>query len=65
MSSDSHKAQTGIQPSIVHSQLGEAFYDNVTPACFNQHILRYRHNMAASLIGLDGLDDEKWCDHFC
>ncbi|MEC8744522.1 MAG: YdiU family protein [Pseudomonadota bacterium] len=64
MSSDSHKAQTRIQPSIVHSQLGEAFYDNVTPARFNQHILRYRHNMAASLIGLDGLDDEKWCDHF-
>jgi len=64
MSSDSQQAHAGFQPVSVHSQLGEAFYDKVEPARFKQHILRYRHDRAASLIGLDRLDDAAWCDHF-
>ncbi len=64
MSSDSQQANAGFQPVSVHSQLGEAFYDKVEPARFKQHILRYRHDRAASLIGLDRLDDAAWCDHF-
>jgi len=63
MSSDSNKTSQA-RACRVHSQLGDAFYDIVSPATFKQHLLRYRNDKAASLIGLQGLDDEAWCAHF-
>ena len=68
MSSDSqHNSQAKLfnaKPSMVHAQLGDAFYDTVSPASFQQQILRYRNDKAASLIGLEGLDNAAWCAHF-
>jgi len=44
--------------------LGSAFYDEVTPAAFPQHILRFRNDSAAAEVGLADLDDEAWIAHF-
>lgn len=43
---------------------GAPFFDAVKPAAFPEHILRYRNQPAAASIGLDGLTDNGWCDHF-
>ncbi len=51
-------------PSRRHAELGDAFYDAVQPAIFPRHILRYRNQRWASRVGLDGLDDASWIDHF-
>ena len=51
-------------PQIIHTQLGPAFYDVVTPARFPQHILRYRNQTAAEQIGLAGLSDDDFINHF-
>ena len=47
-----------------HARLGEGFYDPVEPARFPRHILRYRNQRAAASVGLDGIGDERWIDHF-
>ena len=52
------------EPQTIHTQLGPAFYDVVTPARFPQHILRYRNQRAAEQIGLQDLSDEQFIDHF-
>ena len=52
------------EPQTVHTQLGPAFYDVVTPARFPQYILRYRNQRAAEQIGLQDLSDEQFIDHF-
>ena len=52
------------EPQIIHTQLGPAFYDVVTPARFPQYILRYRNQRAAAQIGLQDLSDEQFIDHF-
>ena len=52
------------EPQIIHTQLGPAFYDVVTPARFPQFILRYRNQRAAEQIGLQDLSDEQFIDHF-
>ena len=52
------------RPQKIHTQLGSAFYDVVTPARFPQHILRYRNQQAAEKIGLQDITDEKFIDHF-
>ena len=52
------------QPSAVHRDLGEAFYDDVAAADFPQTILRYRNDRAAATVGLDSLSDGEWIDHF-
>ena len=36
-----------------HFSLGNAFYDIAKPAIFPNHILRFRNNRAAKLIGFD------------
>ena len=51
-------------PQTIHTQLGPAFYDAVTPARFPRHILRYRNQAAADQIGLAGLSDDDFIDHF-
>ena len=52
------------EPQTIHTQLGPAFYDVVTPARFPQYILRYRNQRAAEQIGLQDLSDEQFIDHF-
>jgi uncharacterized protein YdiU (UPF0061 family) len=44
--------------------LGSDFYDPVAPADFPQAILRFRNDRAAAAVGLDGLSDEDWVQHF-
>ncbi|UJQ94327.1 protein adenylyltransferase SelO family protein [Mariluticola halotolerans] len=36
----------------------------MAPADFPQHILRYRNQRAAQTVGLGGLSDTEWLDHF-
>jgi len=38
--------------------------DAVEPAPFPKHILRFRNDRWAAAIGLDGLSDARWADHF-
>jgi len=48
----------------LHATLGEGFFDEVAPAAFPQHILRYRNQRAAARVGLDTLTDAEWIAHF-
>ena len=45
-------------------ELGDAFYDPVTPANFPKTVLRFRNDRAAASIGLDALSDDAWRAHF-
>jgi len=38
--------------------------DAVDPAQFPKHVLRFRNQRWARAVGLDGLDDAAWIDHF-
>ena len=49
-------------PAIL--SLGSEFYDEVAPADFPKTILRYRNDVAAKTVGLDGLSNEDWIKHF-
>ena len=51
-------------PSRRHADLGQEFYDLVQAARFPAHILRYRNRQWAGRVGLDGLSDAEWIDHF-
>ncbi len=44
--------------------LGAEFCDPVAPADFPQTILRVRNDRAAATVGLDGLTDTEWVEHF-
>lgn len=50
--------------SQAHAALGEAFFDLVEPARFPAHILRHRNQRWAARVGLGGLDEAAWLDHF-
>jgi len=52
------------RPDPVFMRLGPDFADPVRPADFPQAILRFRNDRAAATIGLEGLDDAAWLDHF-
>ncbi|ACI51713.1 protein of unknown function UPF0061 [Gluconacetobacter diazotrophicus PA1 5] len=52
------------RPARNHLTLGDAFYDPVAAADFPAHILRFRNQEAAAQVGLDGLTDAEWIDHF-
>lgn len=52
------------KPRTDHLSLGEGFFDPVEPARFPEHVLRYRNHRAAASVGLDGLTDAQWLDHF-
>ena len=51
-------------PETAILELGDAFYDPVSAADFPQTILRFRNDRAAAEVGLDGLDDAEWIEHF-
>ena len=53
-----------LRPSTSHTKLGDAFFDEVTPAQFPQLTLRYRNQRAAASVGLDTLTDAQWVTHF-
>ena len=53
-----------LKPSKAHAVLGDAFFDKVQPARFPELTLRYRNQRAAASVGLDGLSDAQWLDHF-
>ena len=56
--------EPAYRPSTKHADLGQAFYDLVAPASFPQHIVRYRNQKWAERVGLGGLTDAAWADHF-
>ncbi len=53
-----------FRPSTAHASLGGEFFDEVAPAKFPRHILRYRNQRWAARVGLDTLTDAEWLDHF-
>src|SRR5687767_3394080 len=53
-----------FRPAKKHAELGDTFYDPVTPATFPKHILRYRNQRWAQRVGLDDLTDAQWISHF-
>jgi uncharacterized protein YdiU (UPF0061 family) len=52
------------RPDPVFMRLGPDFADPVAPADFPRTILRFRNDRAATTIGLEGLTDAEWLDHF-
>ena len=57
-------ASPDFRPSLAHAALGGDFYDEVEPAKFPEHILRYRNQRWAERVGLGSLTDGEWLDHF-
>jgi len=53
-----------FKPARHHETLGDAFYDRVAPADFPQTLLRHRDQRWARRVGLDGLSDDQWLEHF-
>ena len=51
-------------PSQAVLTLGDSFYDRAAPAAFPEARLRFRNDRAADMVGLGGLDDAAWVDHF-
>jgi len=52
------------RPSTAHAALGPEFFDEVAAADFPRHILRHRNQPWAARVGLDGLADAQWIEHF-
>ena len=57
-------ADLKTQPCAPYQELGGAFFDPVAAANFPKTILRYRNQRAAEEVGLEGLSDEAWVQHF-
>lgn len=55
---------TSYAAAPIHGTLDDRFYQKVDAATFPDHQLRYRNDRAAASVGLDGLDDTAWVDHF-
>jgi uncharacterized protein YdiU (UPF0061 family) len=45
-------------------ELGEGFYDEVEPARFPRHTLRFRNQRWAERVGLGELSEDEWIAHF-
>ncbi len=58
----------GYKPVQAYEALGDdagaPFYDAVEAAAFPQHLTRYRNQRWAGAVGLGGLSDDGWVDHF-
>jgi serine/tyrosine/threonine adenylyltransferase len=52
------------RPDPRFAALGPEFGDAVEAASFPAHILRWRNQAAAKTVGLVGLSDTSWIDHF-
>lgn len=55
---------SGFSGSRAHARLGETFFDLVKPADFPRAELRYRNQRWAGRMGLAGLTDAQWVEHF-
>lgn len=62
MRADPQAADYRPDPAI--SRLSSWLGDEVAPADFPKTILRYRNDRAAASVGLAGLADEQWVQHF-
>ena len=51
-------------PSNIHSQLGNDFFEKAIPAKFPKHILRFRNNRAAKSLNFEKINDEEWINYF-
>jgi len=51
------------RPTTPLLDLGPAYWDEVAPARFPEHRLRWRDDRAAAEVGLDGLTDAEWVNH--
>jgi serine/tyrosine/threonine adenylyltransferase len=51
-------------PETTILELGADFFDPVESAPFPHTILRFRNDRAAAQVGLDGLSDDQWVQHF-
>ena len=49
---------------LAQEEGGAPFFDEVAPAAFPKHVLRYRNQRWADAIGLGGLSEKEWIDHF-
>lgn len=45
-------------------ELGDGFYDEVEPARFPKHVLRFRNRRWDARVGLGALTDDEWRHHF-
>jgi len=52
------------RPEALHRTLGNDFFDEVEPAVFPKHVLRWRNDRAAARVGLAALTGEEWIAHF-
>ncbi len=55
---------SNYNPEQAFLTLGQGFGDTVEAAPFPEAILRYRNDRAAETVGLAGLSDEEWINHF-
>lgn len=51
-------------PDPRHASLGADFFDVVAPAGFPKTVTRFRNRRWAARLGLEGLDEAEWIDHF-
>jgi len=58
------RALPNYQGSTAHLDLGERFFQPVTPATFPRHELRFRNQRWANHVGLGDLDNATWVHHF-
>ena len=52
------------RPDPIFMRLGPDFADPVAPADFPETLLRFRNGRAAATVGLEGLSDAEWLEHF-
>ena len=52
------------RPDPVFPSLGQGFADEVAPASFPRHTLRYRNDRWAVRLGLETLSNTEWTNHF-
>lgn len=55
---------TQFRPERAILELDSRFHTEVAPADFPQHTLRWRNQRWADRVGLGGLSDAAWIDHF-
>jgi len=62
MTTEPQAASTHADPAIL--TIADAIAHPVKAADFPATILRFRNDRHAATVGLDGLDDASWCQHF-
>jgi uncharacterized protein YdiU (UPF0061 family) len=55
---------SAYRPDVPIEAIADWIAVPVAPAAFPQHILRFRNDRHAAMVGLAELDDAQWIDHF-